>query len=113
MYIYIYIHTYVHTALSYSLPPSFVINPFFRLASIILSHSIRKIPLSLLVARATRGCQDGYANRVTDFHPWKSHNLWERRQYPAGLTPLFQPSPSSATSSCTDSTSRNSDSFRG
>lgn len=19
-----------------------------------------------------------YANRVTDFHPWKSHNLWER-----------------------------------
>ena len=88
IYIYIHTHTHIHSALSYSLLPSFVINPFFRLASIHCFILAKKFHCSYPCCTYERGCHVGYANRVTDFHPWKSHNLWERRQY-SSSTPLL------------------------
>lgn len=88
VYISIYTHIYIHSALSYSLLFSFVINPFFRPASIHCFILAKKLHCSSPRCTYERGCHDGYANRVTDFHPWKSHNLWERRQY-FGSTPLL------------------------
>lgn len=83
----LYTHTHTQTYIypSFSLSSTLFLEP---LPTPFLSPSLPLFSpswVSLFVAYVRRGCQDGYANRVTDFHPWKSHNLWWAPAIPAAV----------------------------